>query len=65
VIYLDDKPVAAPEGVTLLELLKLAGRDPALTAVTVDGKFVPRSDYKKLILPDKARVKARELLDGG
>ncbi|HCC48009.1 MAG TPA: hypothetical protein DEQ38_07850 [Elusimicrobia bacterium] len=64
-IYLDDKPVAAPEGVTLLELLKLAGRDPALTAVTVDGKFVPRSDYKKLILPDKARVKARELLDGG
>lgn len=64
-VYLDDKPVAAPKGVTLLELLKLAGRDPALTAVTVDGKFVPRSDYKKLVLPEEARVKARELLDGG
>jgi len=65
VIYLDDKPIAAPGGVTLLELLKLAGRDPALTAVTVDGKFVPRADYRKLVLHDKARVKARELLDGG
>lgn len=65
VIYLDDKPFTAPGGATLLELLALAGRDPALTAVTVDGKFVPRSDYKKLVLPDKARVKAWELLDGG
>lgn len=64
VIYLDDKPAGRP-GITLLELLKLAGRDPALTVVTVDGKFVPQSDYKKLVLPDGARVKARELLGGG
>lgn len=63
-IYLDDKPAARP-GVTLLELLTMAGRDPALTVVTVDGKFVPRSDYKKLVLPDEARVKVRELLNGG
>jgi sulfur carrier protein ThiS len=64
VIYLDDKPAARP-GITVLELLKLAGRDPALTVVTVDGKFVPQSDYKKLVLPDGARVKARALLNGG
>ncbi|PKM97086.1 MAG: hypothetical protein CVU79_10105 [Elusimicrobia bacterium HGW-Elusimicrobia-3] len=63
-IYLDDKPAARP-GITVLELLKLAGRDPALTVVTVDGKFVPQSDYKKLVLPDGARVKARALLNGG
>lgn len=64
-IYLNDNKVEAARGATLLELLALAGRDPALTAVTVDGKFVPRSDYKKLVLPDKARVKVWELLDGG
>jgi thiamine biosynthesis protein ThiS len=64
VIYLDDKPAGRP-GITLLELLRLAGRDPALTVVTVDGKFVPRSDYKNLVLPDGARVKALELLGGG
>lgn len=63
-IYLDDKPAARP-GITVLELLKLAGRDPALTVVTVDGKFVPQSDYKKLVPADGARVKARALLNGG
>lgn len=65
VTYLDEKPFPAPAGVTLLALLKLAGRDPALTAVTVDGKFVPQSDYKNLVLPDNARVKAWGFLDGG
>lgn len=64
-VYLDDKPLRAPAGVTLLALLKLAGRDPALTAVTVDGRFVPRSEYKDLELPEGARVRARELHDGG
>jgi thiamine biosynthesis protein ThiS len=65
VVYLDDKPLRPPAGVTLLELLKLAGRSPALTAVTVNGEFVPRSDYKKLALPEGARVRAHELHDGG
>jgi sulfur carrier protein ThiS len=65
VIYLDEKPFSAPAGLTLLALLKLAGRDPALTVVTVDGRFVPQSDYKKLVLPDKARVKAWSFFDGG
>ncbi len=64
-IYLNDQPVPSPKGGTLLALLKLAGRDPALTAVTVDGKFVPQADYKKLVLPDKARVKAWAFLEGG
>jgi thiamine biosynthesis protein ThiS len=64
-IYLNDQPVPLPKGGTLLALLKLAGRDPALTAVAVDGKFVPQSDYKNLLLPDKARVKAWAFLDGG
>lgn len=64
-IYLNDSPLRAKKGVKLEELLKLAGREPALTAVTVDGKFVPRADFKKLVLPDGARVKAFDLRDGG
>lgn len=65
VIYFNDKPVDAPAGVTLTELLKLQGRDPALVVVTVDEKFVPRAEYDKMALPDGARVKTRELLGGG
>jgi len=64
-IYLNDQPVPLPKGGTLLALLKMAGLDPALTAVTVDGKFVPQSEYKKLVLPDEARVKARAFMEGG
>lgn len=64
-VYLNGKPAPAKTGATVHDLLKLAGRDPALTAVTVDGKFVPRSDYKKVAPPDGARVAAYELRDGG
>lgn len=64
-IYFDDKPVDAPAGATLKDLLELEGRDPALVVVTVDGKFVPGAEYGKLALHDGARVKARELLGGG
>ena len=64
-VYFNDKPLPCPSGATLLEILKLAGREPALTVVTVDGMFVPQSDYKKLVLADGARVIARELLGGG
>lgn len=65
VVYLDGKPAAVKKGATLHELLRQAGRDPALTAVTVDGRFVPRSEYKKVALSDGARVAAYELHDGG
>jgi thiamine biosynthesis protein ThiS len=64
-IYFNGKPVPAKPGIKLAELLKLAGRDPALAAVTVDGEFVPVADYRKLVLHAGARVKAWELLDGG
>lgn len=63
-VYLDDKPFPAA-GLTLLELLQLAGRDAALCVVTVDGRFVPRPEYRELVLPDEARVKTRELPGGG
>lgn len=64
-VYLNGRPVEAREGVTVPELLRLAGRDPALTAVTVDGKFVPRSEYGTFVLVGGERVQARELHDGG
>jgi len=65
VIYLNGKPAGAKKGATIHDLLSQAGRDPALTAVTVDGKFVPRGDYKKVAPPAGARVAAYELHDGG
>ena len=64
-LYFNDQAVAAPAGTTLQELLELQGRDPALAAVTVNGRFVPRAEYRKLALPEGARVRALELLDGG
>jgi len=65
VIYLNDKPVPAREGLTLGGLLEGAGLDPALVVVTVDGKFVPRPEYRSLVLADGARVRAWNLLSGG
>lgn len=50
---------------TLTQVLRLGGLDPALVIVTVDGKFVPRSEYKSLTLPAGTRVRAWELQDGG
>ena len=64
-LYFNDKEVATPAGTTLEELLKLQGRDPALVAVTVNGRFVPRAEYRTLALPEGARVRALELQDGG
>ncbi len=65
VIYFNDRPIEIPAGTTLKELLKLQGRDPELVIVTVDEKFVPRAEYRKLLLPEGARVRARELQSGG
>lgn len=64
-IYFNDQPVAPVKGRTLAELLRRMGREPARTVVTVDGDFVPPSEYKIFKLPSGARVTARELLDGG
>lgn len=64
-VYLDGKALPAREGATVQELLALAGRDPAATVVTVDGRFVPRGDYRKYSPPDGARLAVYELHDGG
>ena len=64
-LYFNGRPVNVPSGTTLQDLLKLQDRDPALVVVTIDNKFVPRSGYRHLALPDGASVKARELHDGG
>ena len=64
-IYFNDQPVAPAKGRTLAELLRRMGREPARTVVTVDEKFVAPAEYKKYLVPDGARVAARELLDGG
>ena len=64
-LYFNDKPVEVPAGMKLPELLRLQGRDPELVIVTVDGEFVPRSEYVSFTLAEGARVLARELLSGG
>ena len=64
-IYFNDQPVAPAKGRTLTELLLLMGREPDQTVVTVDGKFIPRSEYRIFEVPDGARVQAHELLAGG
>ena len=64
-VYFNDKPLPCPDGATLLEILKLAGREPALTVVLLDGKFVPASDYRSLAPADGARVTAKDLPGGG
>lgn len=64
-MYLNGEPCQAAKGATVRDLLKLAGRDPALTVVTVDGKFVPRCDYGKVAPPAGARLAVYELHDGG
>jgi thiamine biosynthesis protein ThiS len=64
-LFFNDKPVEAPAKTTLKELLKLQDRDPELVVVTVDGKFVARSEYGTLTLPEGARVKVMELQAGG
>lgn len=64
-IYFNGRPVAPAKNLTVAGLLELAGREAALTAVTVDGEFVAPQEYKSFVVPDGARVLARELLDGG
>lgn len=64
-VYVNDKPFGAGGELTLLRLLRLAGRDPAQTVVTVDGRFVPRAEYAALVPPAGARVAVREMQDGG
>ena len=64
-VYVNNKPLEAPAGATLLALLELAGRDPARTVAAVDGRFVPRADYSRLSPAEGARVTALELGDGG
>lgn len=64
-IYLNEEPLEIPEGTPLLEILKLAGREPALTVVVADGKFVPRPDYASLVPADGARLTVRDLPGGG
>lgn len=64
-IYFNDQPVEPAGDRTLADLLRLMGREPRYTVVTVDGLFVPPAEYKRFIVSDGARVTARELLDGG
>ncbi|MBI4351001.1 MAG: sulfur carrier protein ThiS [Elusimicrobia bacterium] len=64
-IYLNGKPVAPAKNLTLARLLESAGRDARLTVLTVDDKFVPPAEYKSYVVPDGAKVTARELLAGG
>ena len=64
-IYFNGRPVEPAKNGTVAELLKQLGREPALTVVTVNGEFVPPALYRKFILPEGARVTARELLSGG
>jgi thiamine biosynthesis protein ThiS len=64
-VYVNEAPVETAPGTTLEALLKAAGRDPGLVLVTVDGNFVPRSEYRTLAPADGARVKVWELLGGG
>jgi len=64
-VYFNDKPLPCPDGATLLEILKLAGREPELTVVVADGKFVARPEYDRLVPADGARLTVRDLPGGG
>ncbi len=64
-VHIDGKPAQVRDGATVSDLLALAGRDPARTLVTVDGKFVPAGKYRELRLKDGARLMFYELHDGG
>lgn len=64
-VYLNGEPLEVPGGTPLLRLLELAGRDPALTVVVADGKFVPRAEYAGLAPSDGARLTVRDLPGGG
>lgn len=64
-VYLNGEPLEVPEGTPLLRILELAGRDPALTVVVADGKFVPRPEYARLAPADGARLTVRDLPGGG
>lgn len=64
-VYLNAEPLAWEPGLTLAELLRRAGRDPALAAVTADGRFVPRPEYGAFLVPDGCGLRVFELHDGG
>ena len=64
-LYFNDQPVEPAKNCTLADLLKLLGREPSRTVVTVDGKFIPPAEYKKFVAAEGARITARELLGGG
>jgi thiamine biosynthesis protein ThiS len=65
VIHFNGQPVPPEKNMTIARLLELMGREARLTVITVDGKFVPPAEYKSFIVPDGARVTARELHAGG
>lgn len=64
-VYLNGEPLEVPGGTPLLRLLELAGRDPALTVVVADGKFVPRPEYASVAPGNGARLTVRDLPGGG
>jgi thiamine biosynthesis protein ThiS len=65
VIYLNGKPREHREGATVREILESAGLDPALAVVTLDGTFVPPSDYGRIRPAPGARLAARKMMEGG
>lgn len=64
-IRVNDDPLEWNDGMTVLEVLRLRNFKFPLLIITIDGTFIPKSDYGKALIPDGAEVKVVHLISGG
>jgi thiamine biosynthesis protein ThiS len=64
-IRVNDDPLEWHDGMTVLEVLRLRNFKFPLLIITIDGTFIPKSDYGKALIHDGAEVKVVHLISGG
>jgi thiamine biosynthesis protein ThiS len=64
-VVVNGAPRTVPEGLTLLELLKVLGLDPGRIAVELDRRIVSRQEWPATPIRTGARLEIVQFVGGG
>ena len=64
-IRVNDESVDCKPGMTVADLLKMQGKEPAIAAVWMDDKLIARDRYESTPVPDGANVQIVLMASGG
>jgi thiamine biosynthesis protein ThiS len=64
-ILVNGEPATAPEGQTVLGLLRQLELDPARVAVEMDRRIVRQPQWNETVLKDGARLEIVQFVGGG